>query len=282
MLVAGGRRSAAWVLAIGAVGLGAACQAKEVDRAPPFAGEGGSAPRPPLVIDGHAGSAGESGSGGSEGTGGAAQTGKVVGRVVSILSEDFFFAEPFDQTAQVWAEPMSGSTWQRTPYDGTSFTFDDVALTSSTWLGAVPDDTSPYHPSFANLVTKDGRADVPLVPRDVLDSVFLTLNLPEEPSPTAGHVVVRVVTPQGEGWQGVTVTVPAASLVTYAGGGTFSEFEEATSKEGLAVAGNVPARSFPGDFISVVLSGAVKRTVPVPVAADTVTLLQVTVKAKTP
>ncbi len=276
---------------ITALGLSAflwSCNREEPDRAPVFGGNeagtaGAATARPPVTGSWGPGGASTGGGGGGSGglgSGGSGLSGdqELAGRVVEFLGDDFFFTETLNLTAEVFAQAEDGTGWISATHDGQSYSLSGVRLAPKTWMGArLIGGEGDYHASFSIQDTQDGRADVPLVRRQVLLEIFGTLLVPEEPGSSAGHVVVRITDTNGQNVQGVTVAVPGASFVTYASSGSWTEYAEQTTTQGLALAGNVLAGSFPGEEVTVTASGAVERTVSVPIAADTVTVANLTV-----
>jgi hypothetical protein len=199
--------------------------------------------------------------------------GQLVGRVVAYLSDDFFFTEALKVDTEVLAEPEEGMTWVSVDSVEGVYSLPGARLARST-LVAVRAPDSDYLLTLSNQDTQDGRTDIGVVPRAVVDDVFSTLLVPTEIDESLAQLAVRLVSEDGQSVSGASLEVPGAEFTSYADAGSWTELGTTTGSSGLVFAGNVEGADFPGrlaDLIVTSPSGTTTRiTVPLARAAITV------------
>lgn len=271
-------------LAVGSALVGA-CGSEPTERPPILPGQPGGMT---WVSPGGSSHGGATGGGGSDSSGGsasggqAATVGRVSGRVVAFVSDDFFFTETWSDDGEVAAQVPPSGNWERKDYDGTVYRFDAAERGPGSFFAAfAADDASGYVPTVSNQGALDGRADLPLVPSVVLEGIYDNLLVPSAPGAGAGQLVVRFRDLQGQAVEGVNVALSGSEFVSYADRGAWTEYGDQTTSAGLAFVGNTLAARFPGGLFDVVLSGTAlsdgPRTLRVPLSAGAVTVATVTV-----
>ncbi len=216
---------------------------------------------------------GGSGAGGEQSGSGGATAGAVSGRVRQFRGDEFLLTELAETSGEVAAEaPRAADPWVDTEFTADGFSLAGARRGEGTWI-AVESSEAGYFTTLGLFDTTLGSADPVLVTADIVTSIFDTLAVPEDPFPSSGHLVVRVEDEAGDLVPGVQVQLGSASFVTYASAGSWTEFADRTTDEGIAFLGNIPADAVPGETVSVTLAGAMTGTFEALVAAGAVTVV---------
>jgi hypothetical protein len=227
------------------------------------------------------GTGGTDAAGGTGGTDAADGTGGTEGAVaewpttlaVRELDEDFGLgSRNFADDGTVHLRLGSGG-WSSTKYQGSPI--DLEATGSALWAAFVPKSDKNHFITIRQLT--------PLSPvlavarRRTFQDIFQALSVPADPDPLRAQILVRVTNRRGEPLAFVIPQVRDARVIMYRTFGSWTEFGEQTSGDGMFLAADVPASSFPGSIAKVILSGAVSASFEVPVAAGAVTLFDAAV-----
>jgi hypothetical protein len=118
-----------------------------------------------------------------------------------------------------------------------------------------------------------------LVREDTIDFIFSTFSLPAERVAGYAQVVLSFVTEGAapKGLAGMSVASSAAAFVAYEFGANWSIDVDRSDASGMVLLGNLPASQFPGTEVraTLTLNGMAKGFVPLQVAADAVTIVEV-------
>ncbi len=166
-----------------------------------------------------------------------------------------------------------GTNWSSAKYQGSPIDFE--ATESALWGAFVPKSNTNHLITIRELTPLSPAIGV--LPRQTLKDIFQARSVPADPDPLRAQIVVRVTNRRGEPLALVVPEVRDARAIMYRTLGSWTEFGEQTSGDGMFLAADVPASAFPGSIAKVVLGGAVTGTFEVPVAADAVTLLDAVV-----
>lgn len=217
-----------------------------------------------------------------EGQAGESNSGESIileGSVGVFSNAAFSEMDPFVDSAQVYGTQPHTSEWLEAEYTGELFQLGGVSAGSRVWFAASPEDQSTYQTVFSrqNTLSESGNPFVlPVARRAQVEEIFSSL-LSSAPEKNSGHLVVRVIDEDGRGIAGVQLEVLGAELTAYL---EQSEVwtnltSEETSSLGLAFAGNIPARAFPGGLVEVRLLGEVLWQESVYIAQDALTVVEV-------
>ena len=115
---------------------------------------------------------------------------------------------------------------------------------------------------------------MPLVSNGVIEDIFAS-SLTGVPSTAAAQVVIQILDTTGVGIGGVRVQIVGAEFVAYADQTSWISSLDRTTASGLAFVGNLPASDFPGQIVTITLTGTVQRALPARIAQGAVTVLRV-------
>ena len=198
-------------------------------------------------------------SGGCMPVGGA---GHALSGTLAYLEDDTFtVTSPYSGTARLSIEGFDCTVIDAT-YDAAtepSFRIDGLAA-GQLWLRrsqlAGPREVLP---TLSPITTDSNPTDIEFsfVPAALLDGILADAGQTRDPA--RGHVIVHAVREGPFGLMpapGVVASGPAPSAVLYNAGSSWSANQGATGLDGFAVLANIAAPAFPGDWISLELSGA--------------------------
>ncbi len=224
------------------------------------------------------------GSGASNGTGASAgaaagETGDAGQRSVALSvvrydSETFDQTSPYEDSAGIVLEGVSGTLQANWPGSGSIEVAD--AAPEAFVLVSPTDESADALPTVLRLpASLPDTLAMPLVRATSVQAILAVSGLPIEQVPGRAQLVLRVRDGElGTPLAGVRVAEASAEAVLYAAGGVFSDAVSETDTSGLAVLVNVAADSWPGKLGSVTLSGAVLGSTPVRAVADAVSVLE--------
>lgn len=167
----------------------------------------------------------------------------------------------------------AGGEWEPVSYSGRPVSF--TATEEPLWGAFDPRDSSSVVLTLSQI--SGAAPTLGVMPRLAIDTIFQQLTIPAEPDPERAQVLVRIADRGGNPLPQVVPAVPGARTIVYASLGSWLESSDQTSNEGMFLAADVPAATFPGSKLTINLSGAAQGTFEVPVAAGAVTVFGVTV-----
>lgn len=199
------------------------------------------------------------------------------GVVVQYLSDSFSSTTAFPGRAEVRIASSAGGDSVDVAYDGVDF-IAEGEVQGARWVLVDPDEES----AFATLTRQDFgalRAAVPVTPRAVLDQIFQNITTPVELNTARAQLLVRVVDTAGSGVAGVATSsfASGAQIVAYKEDAAWPSYLEATTEAGLAFVPNLQAPPFPGQTLSVVLTGAIDEEVEARIITGAITVITVVV-----
>lgn len=241
------------------------CQEKEEEERP------GS-----INIGGPGSPTGTQNGGGGE-AGDPVDSGVVEGVVVQYLSDAFAATTAFPGRAELRIASPSGTDSVDVTYDGVDFVAEGELL-GGRWVLVDPDDASVL-PTLTWQEFGSSRATVPVAPRAVLDQIFQNITTPVELNTARAQLLVRVVDSAGNGVEGVSTNsfASGAQIVAYKEDAVWPAYLEATTQAGLAFVPNLQAPAFPGQVVTVVLTGSVDEEVEGRLVNGAVTVITVVV-----
>lgn len=253
------RRCCAVVLLLGLLG----CQEKAEEERP--GGINIGTPGSPIGKPGGEGGASDNPS----------EDGTIRGVVVQYLSDSFASTTAFPGRAQLRIASSSGSDSVDVAYDGVDFVAEGDVL-GARWVLVEPDEAS----ALATLTLQEFGsigARVPVTPRAVLDQIFQNITTPVELNTARAHLLVRVVDGAGIGVAGVATSsfASGAQIIAYKEDAAWPAYLEATTEAGLAFVPNLQAPPFPGQALTVVLTGAIDEEIEARIITGAVTVVTV-------
>lgn len=246
--------------------------------------------RPPLVRCDSAsqtgcladqGISGRSGAGsrdaGATDSGDTAVERELSGTLVFIDSEVFEpQGVPFRERARVFAEAAEGGFIEDTVTGG-ELALQDVIAEPELWAGVIPETPVDALPTWSRVVNDPTEpATLGLVRESMLDGIYSVLPLPVLRASGFAQLVIRFIDAgTGASLSGVQLVAPQAETVIYDAGLTFSNDATATGVDGIALAANLEAVSWPGSLQSFALAGAASGSVQALLARDAVTVVTI-------
>lgn len=205
------------------------------------------------------------------------EDGTVRGVVVQYLSDSFAATTAYPGRANVRIADSSGRSVVDVDYDGVDFLAEGEVL-GRRWVLVDPDEdsmlTTLTMQNFGAML-----AIVPVTPRAVLDQIFQNITTPVELNNARAHLLVRVVDSAGRGVAGVATNsfAGSAQVIAYKEDAVWPSYLEATTEAGLAFVPNLQAPPFPGQLVTVVLTGAIDEEVEGRLVTGAITVINVVV-----
>jgi hypothetical protein len=201
------------------------------------------------------------GAGGMGGNGGSGDLGTLQGEVKVVVSADLDSVRDLADPISVRARGPTGVTVStNTESDGT-FVLEGVDQDPGLWVGTgfFDGSTTGQYVDTLQLVNAARDTDVNLVVLDrstLEDLVRISfLNTPTEFDPQRGSAIVSFVDTNLDPISGLTVAEPNSTDVSFAydDGNSYSDVLDQTGPRGTVVFLNVPASSFPGGLLNMVV-----------------------------
>ena len=144
-------------------------------------------------------------------------------------------------------------------YDGVSFSLSGIVAVEDTKVLAAPTVGGALPlPTLHTVDTRRSRqVTLSLVSSDALFRVFNSISSPALLDSDRAQLVLEFVDSSSDPVAGVRLGVAQAEFVAYAAGFDWADDGLGTDENGLVVAGNIPAASFPGTVVTVELTGSV-------------------------
>ena len=171
------------------------------------------------------------GSGGSTGSGGqgGGETATVTGTVVTVDNLAFDTVSPYTKTGFITADGL-GSKELEQPYDGVTFTIDEVAV-GAPWFLVTPTLADTVFPTYSQQNVPSDKLTLPLLDRAIVESIGLGAGVPL--SALQAQIVIRV-TRDGQALKGISAESAGAGLIVYDLGATsYSIQDNATGDRGM-------------------------------------------------
>lgn len=218
------------------------------------------------------GDGGTQGSGGtSSGTGGAAATpsGQLALRAFDGAFE--LDARDLKESGTIFVKNDADESWTPTDYKGSPIPFSPPSE-APVWGAFIPPNVDNYFITLSQVSSASPTLGV--VSLRTMEDIFEFLAVPDDPNLSRAQLLVRVVDAGGVPLAGVRPEVPDAEAFLFASVGTWVDSDQ-TSNEGMFLATNVTAPSFPGTLTLVTLTGALEGTYLLPVVTSGVTVVTI-------
>lgn len=222
---------------------------------------------------GAGGSAGSSGSGAGMGgaAGGQAKSVSLTGSIAAITSADLIANGPYAGAVVIGAKAIDGS--ETTAKATSNYLLPDVA-SGPQWISTKPVAVDALGTlTFATVPSKDSTLDLVVVRNEALTSVLGTLPKPTTLTPLLAHAIVFFRTPEGLALAATKLTPSFTAEVGHDDGPGYGGVE--THGRGIAVLFN--AKPSAAAQATVEHAGS-KATVTLPLAADQVTMVAITLQ----
>ena len=153
-----------------------------------------------------------SGTGGSTGGGGqgGGDTATVTGTVATVDNLAFDTVSPYTKTGFVTADGL-GAKELKQPYDGVTFTIDEVAV-GAPWFLVTPTLADTVFPTYSQQNVPADKLTLPLLDRAIVETIGLDAGL--QISTLQAQIVLRV-TRNGQALKGISAESAGAGLVLY-------------------------------------------------------------------
>jgi hypothetical protein len=201
------------------------------------------------------------GSGGMAGSGNSGELGSLQGEVRVIVSADLNSVRDLTDPVAVRARGAAGVTVDTTTEADGTFLLEGVDEDPGLWVGAGTFDGSVTGQYIDTLqlvnAARETQADLLVFSRTTVEDLVRIsfLNTPAEFDTQRGSAIVTFVDTSLDPISGLTVASPTSPdvLIAYDDGNAYSDVLDQTGPDGTVVFLNVPASTFPGSLLNMVV-----------------------------